>query len=116
MLKLRRFHREPRRLDHRARFEHEGHRIGDVLGLGGVGGAGLLEGFSIRTVPAHAVVQAAPSRHEAFLLGVVDAVDQPHELAGEVAVEPGRAEGVLHGQPARREDHEVDVCPRRECR
>ena len=58
---------------------------------------------------AHAVVQRRAARHEAFGLGIVGAMHQAHELAGDVAVEPRRTEGVLRHQPARREDREVHV-------
>jgi hypothetical protein len=51
----------------------------------------------------------APPGTKAFGLGVVLAEDQAHELVHHVAVEPGRAEGVLGDHPARREDGEVDV-------
>ena len=57
----------------------------------------------------HGVVQRDPARHEALRLGVVLAVDQPHELAHDVHVVPGRPERVLRHQPAVGEDHEVDV-------
>ena len=56
----------------------------------------------------HRVVQACPAGHEAFGLGVVHALDEPHELRGDVAVEPRRTERVLHRQDARREHDEVD--------
>ena len=46
-------------------------------------------------MPRHAVMQAAATRQEAFRLGIVDAVDQPHVLAHHVAMEPRRAERVL---------------------
>ena len=68
----------------------------------------LLERARIRAVPRHAVVQARAARHEAFGLRVVRAVHEAHELARDVAMEPGRAERILGGEPARREDHEVD--------
>ncbi|CUI67301.1 Uncharacterised protein [Achromobacter xylosoxidans] len=58
---------------------------------------------------AHAVVQAGAAGGEAVGLGVVHALDQAHEFAGDVAVEPGRTEGVFHCQDARREDGEVHV-------
>lgn len=46
-------------------------------------------------------------RLEALGLGVVDAVHQTHELAGDIAVKPGRAEGVFHRQHARWKDRKV---------
>ena len=67
--------------------------------------------------PLMQLCRTGAARHEALGLGVVHAVDQTHELARDVAVEPGRAERVLHGdQPARRKDHEVDRCRRPACR
>ncbi len=48
----------------------------------------------------HHVVQAEAAGREAFGLGVIDAVDQPHELRHDVAMIPGRAEGVLRHRPA----------------
>ena len=109
LLQLRALQRVARRADHGARLEHERHGVGDAHRPGGIGAARLVEGRGIRAVAAHAVVQRGAARLEALRLGVVDAVDEAHELAGDVAVEPGRAERVLHRQPARREDDEVDV-------
>ena len=62
----------------------------------------------VGAVAGHAVVQRRAAGHEAVGLGVVDAVDQTHELARDVAMEPRRTERVLAHQPARRKDHEVD--------
>src|SRR5690606_604172 len=42
-------------------------------------------------------------------LGIVGAVDQPHEFAGYVAVEPWGTESVLHGQDAWRKNGEIHV-------
>src|SRR5690606_26233075 len=70
--------------DDAARLEHERHRIADIVRLPGVGGRGFLEGAGVGAVPAHAIVQAGAARREAVGLGVVDAVDQAHELAGDV--------------------------------
>ena len=50
-----------------------------------------------------------PPGDEAFRLGVVDAVDQPHELRHDVHVIPGRPERVFGHRPALRENHEIDV-------
>jgi len=36
------------------------------------------------------------------------AVHETHEFAGDIAVEPGRPEGIAHGQHARAEDGKVD--------
>ena len=69
----------------------------------------LLEGRAVGSVRRHAIVQGCAAGHEALGLGVIGAVHEAHEFAHVVAVEPRRAEGVLGDQPARREDHEVDV-------
>src|SRR6188474_2753249 len=55
----------------------------------------FLVGRDIWPVGAHAVVDRDAARREALRLGVVHAAHQPHQLAHHVAVEPGRAEGVL---------------------
>ena len=68
-----------------------------------------LPGLGVGTVRGHAIVQAGAAGQEAFGLGVVDAVQQAHELGHDVAVIPGRPERVLADQPARREDDEVDI-------
>ena len=44
---------------------------------------------------------------EAIRLGVILTMNQPHEFAGDIAMEPGRTEGVFCCQPAWWEDHEV---------
>src|SRR5262249_17938304 len=46
---------------------------------------------------------------EALRLGVVLAVNQTHELAHDVHVVPGRAEGVFRDEPSVWENHEVDI-------
>jgi len=53
-----------------ASFEHEGESAFEFDGLQ-VGGAGAGEGFGIRAVATHAVVQAGTTRDEAFGFGVV---------------------------------------------
>ncbi|CAM2144933.1 hypothetical protein PT2222_160209 [Paraburkholderia tropica] len=107
-LQLRRFEREARRPDQRAGLEHERHRVADLVRLRRIGVRGFFEGLGVRAVARHAVVQARPARHEALGLRVVRAVHEAHELARDVAVIPGRTEGVLGREPARRKDHEVD--------
>ncbi|MCW0448988.1 hypothetical protein NB706_001822 [Xanthomonas sacchari] len=97
------------RAQHRTGLEHEGHGVGDDVRPRQVGLRGLVEGGRVRAVPAHAVVQRRAARGEAVGLGIVDAVHQAHELAGHVAVEPRRPEGVLRHQPARRENREIHV-------
>src|SRR5690606_12934877 len=61
-LQLRRFQCLARRYDDCTRFEHECHRIDDVIRLRGIGATGLLECGAVRAMPRHAVVQAATSR------------------------------------------------------
>ena len=63
----------------------------------------------VGAVAGHQIVQAHAAGREAFGLGVIVAVDQPHALAHHVAVEPGRAERVLGDHPARREDDEIGI-------
>ncbi len=93
---------------HELRLKHEGQRVGKILRLQlGIGGA--LEGLRIGAVAGHAVVQAGAAGHEALGLGVVRAEDQAHELVHQVAMKPGRAEGVLGHHPARGEDGEVAI-------
>lgn len=46
-----------------------------------LGGAVLLEALCVRAVGGHDAVQAAPSRLETLLLGLVVTFDQTHELA-----------------------------------
>ena len=67
----------------------------NVIGPREIGVSRLLEGLGIGTVPAHAVVQARAAGREAFALRVVHAVDEAHELAGDVAVKPWRSKRVL---------------------
>src|SRR5215472_4809662 len=82
-----------------AGLEHEGKRVLELhrreRGL-----AGAPEGVAVGAVRQHLVVQAHAARHEALGLGVVDAVNQPHEFRHDVAVVPGRPEGILGDLPA----------------
>ena len=107
-LQLRRLQREARGSNHVAGFEHEGHRIFDTMHLTQIRVTCFVEGFRIGPVAAHAVVQARAAGGKAGRFRVVHAMDQAHELAGDITVEPGRAEGVFHRQDARRKYHEVD--------
>ena len=107
-LPLRRLQRKARWPDDIAALEHEGERRFDLV-RGECSRARPLEGRRVGPVTAHAVVQARAARREAFRLGVVNTVDQAHEFAHHVAMEPGRAKGVLGDHPARRKDHEVKV-------
>ena len=57
----------------------------------------------------HAIVQRHAAGQEALRLGLVLAVDEPHELAHDIHVIPGRPESMLGNGPALGKDHEVDV-------
>src|ERR1700733_5037997 len=94
--------------EHPPALEHEGQRAVDLLRRQ-LGRARLGVRLGVRAVRGEDVVQAGTAGHEALGLGVIDAADQAHELGHDVAVVPGRAEGVLAHQPARREDHEIHV-------
>ncbi len=91
------------------RLEHEGERVVDLVrrqlgrrgALVGRGGRGRARSCNC--------ARLAPPGAKPAGLGVVDAVDQAHELAHHVAVEPGRPERVLGHHPARREDDEIDI-------
>jgi len=69
----------------------------------------------IGSMGTHPIAQADTAWLEpAAFLGIVDTLDQPHEFAHHVAVEPGRPEGIFTHHPSRSKDHEVAVC--RSCR
>ena len=91
-----------------ARLEHEGERVGELHRLQ-FDIAGVLEGVGVRTMRQHGVVQADAAGHEAFGLGVIDAVNEAHEFRHDVAVIPGRPERVFRDTPAFRENHEIDI-------
>ena len=90
-----------------AALEHERHGVVDLLRLE-LRARRLLPALGVRAVRAHAIVQARAARQEAFRLGVIGAVEKPHELGHDVAMEPRRPERVFADQPARREDREID--------
>src|SRR5665213_4231131 len=69
-------------------FEHEGHGAGQLDRLE-FGIAGMIERLPIRAVRQHHVVQADAAGRKASRLGVIDAVNQPHELRHDVHVVPG---------------------------
>ena len=71
--------------------------------------AAALVGLGVRPVPRHAVVQARAARRERVGLADVLTRDEAQELAGHVAVERRRTEGVLGHRPARREAPELHV-------
>src|SRR5213593_3121690 len=62
-----------------AGLEHEGHGAGQLHRLQ-LGIAGVIEGFAVRAMRQHHVVQADAARRKALRFGIVDAVDQPHKL------------------------------------
>lgn len=96
--------------NHEAALKHKGTAAGANLDRRQLGIARALVALGVRAVAAHDVVQAGAAGHEAArpsALGVVAAADEAHELAHGVAVVPGRAEGVLADEPARREDDKV---------
>src|SRR6267143_2634948 len=97
------------RSDHEAAFEHEGHGVGAMLRLSGVCRQRLVEGCRIRPMPTHTIVERGSAGYESRALGVVDAVNQAHELARDIAMEPWRPKRILHREPAGRENHEIDV-------
>ncbi len=95
--------------DHVACFEHESHRVGHVIRFGRIRRTGLLEARRIRSVPAHAVVQACAAGHETARFRVVRAVHEAHEFARDIAMEPRRTKRMLRDEPARRENHEIQI-------
>ena len=107
-LQLRRLQREARGTNHAAGFEHEGHGVFDTMDLTQIRVTCFVEGFRIGPVAAHAIVQTRAAGGKAGRFRVVHAMDQAHELAGDIAMEPGWAEGVFHRQNAWRKYHEVD--------
>src|SRR3546814_14504970 len=58
---------------------------------------------------AHAIVQGSPTGRKPFGLRVVRAVNEAHELAHYIAVEPGWAKRVLSHQPARGKDDKIAI-------
>ena len=101
-------HGEFGRAGYEPRFEHEGQCAVELYRLE-FGGAGSAKGFGVGTMSGHAVVEAGSAGSEAFRFGVVLSEDKAHELVHEIAVKPGRAEGVLGDDPAWGKDGEVDV-------
>src|SRR5690606_9866517 len=80
LLELGRLHRVAREAHRKARLEHERHGVADPLWLE-LGLARALPGFRVGSVRRHAVVQTRAARQEALRLGVVRAMNEPHELA-----------------------------------
>src|SRR5687768_14706368 len=94
LLQLLRAESELGRTEDVARLPHEGERALDLLRLEVCLDA-FLVGRGIGSMRRHAVVDRDAAGCEAFGLGLVNALDQAHQLAHHVAVEPGRAEGVF---------------------
>src|SRR3546814_7130172 len=63
----------------------------------------------VRPMRAHAIVQGSPTGRKPFGLRVVRAVNEAHELAHYIAVEPRWAKRVLSHQPARSEEHTSEL-------
>mmetsp|Transcript_25933 Transcript_25933/g.73527 ORF Transcript_25933/g.73527 Transcript_25933/m.73527 type:complete len:419 (+) Transcript_25933:260-1516(+) len=108
-----------REAEHVGSFEHECEAAVEEGGLGGVHLLRVrvaLEGVTVRAVRGHARVEGGAAGDEAALLGVVLATDEAHVLGHGVAVEPRRAERVLHGHPARGKDDKVGHSNALDCR
>ena len=101
-------HGELRGTADKASFEHECQCALELYRFQ-IGCAGTGEGFGVRAVAAHAVVQAGSAWDESFGFGIVLALDEAHKLIHEVAMEPRRAERVLGDNPAWGKDGEVHV-------
>src|SRR3546814_19074104 len=102
-LKGRSFHGKGRGADDSAAFEHEGQSVVDLMRSQlrrhrGFGRA------PVRPMRAHAIVQGSPTGRKPFGLRVVRAVNEAHETAHSIAVEPGWAKRVLSHQQARGQD------------
>src|SRR3546814_7136637 len=107
-LKGRSFHGKGRGADDSAAFEHEGQSVVDLMRFQlrrhrGFGRA------PVRPMRAHAIVQGSPTGRKPFGLRVVRAVNEAHELAHYLAVEPGWAKRVLSHQPARGKDDKIAI-------
>src|SRR3546814_3486990 len=63
----------------------------------------------VRPMRAHAIVQGSPTGRKPFGLRVVRAVNEAHELAHYIAVEPGWAKRVLSHQPALGKDDKIAI-------
>src|SRR5215468_9279880 len=83
-------------------LEHERHGVGELYRLE-LAVARMLESGLIRSVGQHAIVERDAAGHEALRFGVVDAVDEAHELRHQVAVIPGWPQGIFRHLPAFRE-------------
>src|SRR5687767_15879378 len=95
---LRMVERESRRTVGPAAFDHERHRALDLVRLQ-LSLAGALPAGDVRAVAGHQIVEAHSARRETVRLRVIIAIDQAHELAHHVAVEPGWPERVFGNHP-----------------
>src|SRR5258708_22511368 len=80
-----------------------------MLRLSGVCGQRLVERCRIGSMPAHTIVERGSAGYESRALGVVDAMNQTHVFTRHIAMEPRRPKGILHRQPAGRENPEIDL-------
>src|SRR6202165_3927706 len=108
MIKLRSLQRKLRRLAHEARLEHERHGVAYINRLQ-LRLTRLFKSLKVRPVTSHAIVQAGAPRHEAFRLGVIFPVNQPHKLVHEIPMKPRRTKRMLGNHPSRRKDREVNI-------
>ena len=108
-LQMWRLERRLRWSNHRPSFKHESHGIGNLLGLARILKACSLKCVRIWPMAGHAIMQRRSAGYEPFGLRIVGAMDQSHELAGDVAMKPRRPESVLHYQPSRWEDDKVSI-------
>src|SRR6266403_4608461 len=86
------------RSDHEAAFEHERQGVCDILRLSGVCRQRPVEGCRIRPMPTHTIVKRGSAGYESRALGIVDAMNQDHELARDVAMEGWRPKPIVHGE------------------
>src|ERR1035441_7270362 len=108
MLQDSRVHRKLGGPHHKLRLKHERQSVIEILRFQ-FGVSGSLEGFSIGTVPCHAIVKAGAARHKTFCLRVVSSEDKTHEFIHQVAMKPWWPECMFGHHPSRREDGKVAV-------
>ena len=93
-------------IEDKVRLKHERHRV-VVLDRHKVGLGGGVESLQIGTMRRHGRVERGATGRKAFLLGVVRAADEAHELGHAVAMIPRRTESMLGDHPTRWEDDKV---------
>src|SRR5215469_5534568 len=89
-------------------LEHECHRVALTL-RPQLHVARTFERVRVRSVRKHGIMQAHTARDETMRLGVIDSLNEAHELAHDVHVVPGRPECILCHHPAIAEHNEVNV-------